>query len=679
MLFDDVESVQEFYMNYAHDIGFSVRIGQQKLDDNGVVQWKRFLCARQGYRKQQTTAPVDPTKKNKKAQNTRETRCGCEAYMYFKRNSEGKYKIGALHEDHNHELVTPSKQHLLRSKRFVSEKAKTTLLLHVGAGGFEYVGCTKKDLQNYYSDFRNKIKDADAQMFIDQFGRLKEVDPGFFFEYEVNDGRKNYSHFGDVVSFDSTYSTNQYDMKFAPFTGVNHHMQSVFFGAAFIADEKIESYVWLFQTFLRAIGEKHPKLIITDEDASMRAAIASVLPSTMHRLCMWHIMKKFPEKIGPHLLQDEEFWKRVNLCVWGSETTEEFESRWLALLSDYNLGNNDWLEGRYRIRESWIPAYFKDIWLGGILRTTSRSESANSFFNRFIGRKLALIEFWLRFDTPLQCQRQEELIHDNTTLHTNPTLLTTWEIEKHGSYVFTHEVFEKFQEEVLAAREYCDSQSTTELEDRKIVTMTDNYRRIREVICFSTEQIYKCSCMLFESIGIPCRHIIRMFRGARLNEIPQHYITKRWMKNCKRNHAFDSDGNLLVEKATSSMAASMRRKMSSAQNKFEDIFQRAKTSEEGIDVLIQNLESLSLLFDPSTQTKQQEQENFIGCSIPNDVQVHPPNDTRAKGKCKRILGHADKNKRQKDSGSRKCTICKDVGHDRRNCPKKESGADTHES
>ena len=54
------------------------------------------------------------------------------------------------------------------------------------------------------------------------------------------------------------------------------------------------------------------------------------------------------------------------------------------------------------------------------------------------------------------------------------------------------------------------------------------------------------------------------------------------------------------------MAASMRRKMSSAQNKFEDIFQRVKTSEEGIDVLIQNLESLSLLFDPSTQTRQQE-------------------------------------------------------------------------
>jgi zinc finger SWIM domain-containing protein 3 len=58
--------------------------------------------------------------------------------------------------------------------------------------------------------------------------------------------QKNYYHFGDVLCFDTTYSTNQYDMKFAPFTGVNHHMRSIFFGAAFLVDEMIESHVWLF-------------------------------------------------------------------------------------------------------------------------------------------------------------------------------------------------------------------------------------------------------------------------------------------------------------------------------------------------------------------------------------------------------------------------------------------------
>jgi hypothetical protein len=75
-------------------------------------------------------------------------------------------------------------------------------------------------------------------------------------------------------------------MKFAPFTGVNHHMCSIFFGAAFLANEKIESYVWLFQTFLRAMRGKAPAFIVTDDDASIRAGIANVLPNTVHRLCM---------------------------------------------------------------------------------------------------------------------------------------------------------------------------------------------------------------------------------------------------------------------------------------------------------------------------------------------------------------------------------------------------------
>ena len=39
---------------------------------------------------------------------------------------------------------------------------------------------------------------------------------------------KNYSVFGDVVLVDSTYTTNQYNMIFVPFTGVKHHLQKCF-------------------------------------------------------------------------------------------------------------------------------------------------------------------------------------------------------------------------------------------------------------------------------------------------------------------------------------------------------------------------------------------------------------------------------------------------------------------
>jgi len=271
-------------------------------------------------------------------------------------------------------------------------------------------------LQNYFSDLRTKIKDADAQMFVAQLERKKEVNPAFFYEFMVDEQRrlvrvfwadaicrKNYSVFGDVISVDATYTTNQYNMKFVPFTGVNHHLQSVFLGAAFLADEKIDSYVWLFKTFLKAMGGVAPHLITTDEDASMMAAIAQILPDTAHRFCMWHIMEKVPEKVGPSIRNDEQFWERLNKCVWGIENSDDFVSQWNSIITDYELMENDWFSNRFAIRESWIPVYFLDIPLAGMLRTTSRSKSANSFFNRFIHRKLTFVEFWLKFDTALEC------------------------------------------------------------------------------------------------------------------------------------------------------------------------------------------------------------------------------------------------------------------------------------
>jgi hypothetical protein len=256
-------------------------------------------------------------------------------------------------------------------------------------------------------------------------------------------------------------------------------MQSVFFGAGFLLNEKIESYEWLLKTFLVAMGGKAPSLITTDEDASMRSAIASVFPDTVHRLCMWHIMEKVPEKVGPETRTDKLFWASLNACVWGSETGDEFETQWNALIIKYGLEGNAWLANRYDIRESWIPAYFQNIPLAGLLRTTSRSESANSFFNRFIHRKLSFVEFWLRLDTALECQRQEELKEDHMTVHA--TLQPGWSVEKQGSMLYTRNVFKKFQTEVQAARDHCRVVSITEFESVKMVVINDGSMKDRVV------------------------------------------------------------------------------------------------------------------------------------------------------------------------------------------------------
>ena len=138
---------------------------------------------------------TDQPGKKRKTHNVMETRCGCEAHIFVKLGFDKKYKIASMVEHHNHGLVSPDKKHLLRSNRHVNERAKSTLynchrasigtlqayrLLHVSEGGFENVGCTMRDLQNYYRDLRTKIKDVDAQMFVAQLERKKEVNSAFF-------------------------------------------------------------------------------------------------------------------------------------------------------------------------------------------------------------------------------------------------------------------------------------------------------------------------------------------------------------------------------------------------------------------------------------------------------------------------------------------------------------------
>ena len=124
-----------------------------------------------------------------------EKRCGCQAHIVVNLGSDKKYRIVSMVEEHNHDFVSPHKRQFLRSNRTVSKRAKSTLfnyhkasigtsqtyrLLHISEGGFQNVGCTLRDLQNYYHDLRTKIKDVDAQMFVGQLERKKKVNPAFF-------------------------------------------------------------------------------------------------------------------------------------------------------------------------------------------------------------------------------------------------------------------------------------------------------------------------------------------------------------------------------------------------------------------------------------------------------------------------------------------------------------------
>ncbi|XP_010239197.1 protein FAR1-RELATED SEQUENCE 5-like [Brachypodium distachyon] len=138
--------------------------------------------------------------------------------------------------------------------------------------------------------------------------------------------RKAYTEsYHDCISFDTTYLTNQYNMPFAPFIGINRHGQSFMLGCGFMRDETPSSFDWLFEQYLDAMGGQAPLNIIIDPDYAMRASIAKVFPDTVHRNCRWHIMKKAQEKIGSFLGRRPGLSEDYNECVDMSRTPHEFE------------------------------------------------------------------------------------------------------------------------------------------------------------------------------------------------------------------------------------------------------------------------------------------------------------------------------------------------------------------
>lgn len=75
--------------------------------------------------------------------------------------------------------------------------------------------------------------------------------------------RRNYDQYGDILSSDTTYKTNKYDLRFAQFVEINGHGENCMFACGLIKDEKQETFEWLFKTFLKCIERKAPKSVIT--------------------------------------------------------------------------------------------------------------------------------------------------------------------------------------------------------------------------------------------------------------------------------------------------------------------------------------------------------------------------------------------------------------------------------
>ncbi|KAF8389835.1 hypothetical protein HHK36_024354 [Tetracentron sinense] len=110
MEFESEEEAYDFYNKYGVNNGFSVRKGNLEWTAGGVLQYRKFVCSKEGYR-QKDRRDVQVKK------HRLETRTGCKARMVIKLKDNGKHRVSEFIPEHNHDLATPSETHMLRSQK----------------------------------------------------------------------------------------------------------------------------------------------------------------------------------------------------------------------------------------------------------------------------------------------------------------------------------------------------------------------------------------------------------------------------------------------------------------------------------------------------------------------------------------------------------------------------------
>ncbi|XP_047953104.1 protein FAR1-RELATED SEQUENCE 5-like [Salvia hispanica] len=322
-------------------------------------------------------------------------------------------------------------------------------------------------------------------------------------------------------------------MIFTPFVGVNHHHQTIVFGCGFLSDEKTESYIWLLEKFIEAMPTSAPKAIITDQDPALTKALARVLPETVHRYCLWHILNKFPEKISPVTFRDH--YQSIKNVIKNSTSSEEFEHGWKEVIRSANLEQNSWILLMYGLRHKWVPTYFSHIFFVG-MSSSQRSESSHSFFKKYVSNKNSLMDFITRFNRALRHQRHNELVADHIDMNEHPKIKTCWPIETQMVKVYTRKKWTEFQDEISQSHGYLVQYASTQddITIYNVMNFQNSSSSKPRLLTHDRQRDHiSCTCGKFEFDGIPCRHMLAFFRISQISELPDKYILKRWTREAK--------------------------------------------------------------------------------------------------------------------------------------------------
>ena len=147
---------------------------------------------------------------------------------------------------------------------------------------------------------------------------------------------------------------------------------------------------------------------VTDQDNAMENAIKITFPQTHHRLCRWHMLKKYKDSLKQMYDQQPDLKPKLISVINHPLRPADFECAWQEMLDTFKLHERSALQALYNDRKRWITCYFKEVFCG-TMQSTQRSESMHSLLKSgYVDNSSSIHEFAKAFYEQLLHMHEQE-------------------------------------------------------------------------------------------------------------------------------------------------------------------------------------------------------------------------------------------------------------------------------
>nr|XP_043630198.1 protein FAR1-RELATED SEQUENCE 6-like [Erigeron canadensis] len=351
-------------------------------------------------------------------------------------------------------------------------------------------------------------------------------------------------------------------------------------------------------------------------------------------------------------------------------------------MSDFSLKNDTWFKYMFQIRSKWIPAYFTDTPMFGLMRTTSRSESENAFFSYFTRQGANLVHFMSGFESAMLKQRSTQEKLDADDIKKSRTLCTKLNIEKHASKIYTKTVFEIVQKEIEASLYACSVDQMTIEGDCKVYLINERLGKktldtgknvIQYKVLYNRQDgSVMCTCRHYLRYGRLCRHCFVGLNNNNVEEIPAQYIMRRWTKGIiqpdlrSRRNRF-KNANMGTQKLVTDVTSVV-----------EDCLHLLVNDEKKLTEFLEKMKDLKKKVEdeiPKQPSKKKNDviEKMTGVPKPDTNRIKNPPVSSYKGcfrdKC--LMGGKEKGIIESNKRKTNCSLCGGTNHNMRTCGQKK--------